>query len=977
MPSPQHFRVPFQASVTALDENQQIALEFDGPANISALTPAATDTIVISEVDPNTDQVEFANVSGHNVEITGWQIALYDWVSWPEPRTIFTIPGRVVCASNDLFVLQRSTPPGFPGAYPRFLLGTNLGWVYLAIGNPIAVLLRDSNGTVVDFMCAADANPAEISNPVAVPPNHWQGSAIPGNVVPVRSYLRHGNSDNNQSLDWTIGPTNAGSLNPSMSRNFIGTRSVPVSPSVISNFVQGVWSGPISAVDPATPIALRVDDGRGHRGTNSPFEVLTPDTLVLSVQPPGFAPRVGNNFICTLVVSNPGPAAATGVLVRNQTSTNAEIVSAASTQGAYDLIAHEVLFSLGSLPPGSNAIMTLSLRSFAAGFVTNRALLSQAELTLPYKPVETVTPVSYPWVSIARTSVPEGDTNNVVDIPVVLSDPMPLPVSVQYFTTDGSARAGIDYVSASGTLLFLEGFNSVTIPITLLGNRSMESNKTFSIHLHQPSNAVVSLSPATITISNDDTFFNASVGILDTTMVEGDFGTNYAVFNVYLTAPLLRPATVHYSTSNGTATAGLDYIPANGLIEFPVGVTNRTISIPVLADRLFEPAEKFFIRLSYPENMYIARSPASCTITDDDDTELHHFAWAVSGSTQFANVPFPVTLYALDASNRVLTDFTGAVNLHAGRQSQQIAIGAGTNLWEYPLGSYYQDARLQVICPAAQIGRSGRISSLSLNVPAVPGQTLNSWTIRLNHTSLPDFKNALVWQDCPGTPMFQADFTFATPGSVTFNFQQAFQYNGTDNLLVDFSFNNSLSSTDGLVLSSLTNDYRAIGFRGDSLYGDPLTWSGNSPAPLAFAQCPNILLSFDTPVLITPGSKSGTGFPPGGVTLVNGIWVGDINIGAVTPDVTLFASDAQGRSGASTPLRLLSFMASIEQLGNQALLTFPTLPGQHYQVEHSESLIPSSWAPITTIIPGTGEAYRITNTITGAQPTFYRIRVIP
>ena len=72
----------------------------------------------------------------------------------------------------------------------------------------------------------------------------------------------------------------------------------------------------------------------------------------------------------------------------------------------------------------------------------------------------------------------------------------------------------------------------------------------------------------------------------------------------------------------------------------------------------------------------------------------------------------------------------------------------------------------------------------------IPGQTLNNWTIRLKHTSLSSYTTASL--DASGwTTVYQANQTISATGWVDFVFSTPFAYNGTSNLLIDFSHNNS------------------------------------------------------------------------------------------------------------------------------------------------------------------------------------------
>ncbi|MFM1769648.1 MAG: hypothetical protein RJA22_2177 [Verrucomicrobiota bacterium] len=55
--------------------------------------------------------------------------------------------------------------------------------------------------------------------------------------------------------------------------------------------------------------------------------------------------------------------------------------------------------------------------------------------------------------------------------------------------------------------------------------------------------------------------------------------------------------TVDFFTEDGTAMAGLDYVPTNGTLEFGPGVSSRTFTVAVLNDLRHEPAETVTLQL--------------------------------------------------------------------------------------------------------------------------------------------------------------------------------------------------------------------------------------------------------------------------------------------------------------------------------------------------------------------------------------------
>ncbi|MGI6777889.1 MAG: Calx-beta domain-containing protein, partial [Acetivibrionales bacterium] len=55
---------------------------------------------------------------------------------------------------------------------------------------------------------------------------------------------------------------------------------------------------------------------------------------------------------------------------------------------------------------------------------------------------------------------------------------------------------------------------------------------------------------------------------------------------------------VDYSTSDGSAIAGLDYSDSSGTLIFEDGVTSKTITIPINDDNILEGDESFTVTLS-------------------------------------------------------------------------------------------------------------------------------------------------------------------------------------------------------------------------------------------------------------------------------------------------------------------------------------------------------------------------------------------
>ena len=109
-----------------------------------------------------------------------------------------------------------------------------------------------------------------------------------------------------------------------------------------------------------------------------------------------------------------------------------------------------------------------------------------------------------------------------------------------------------------------------------------------------------------------------AITISDVTVTEGNSGTQIATFTVAHTGGSGAFA-VNYATSNGTATAGSDYVAKSGILNFAAGETTRTISVTISGDITIEPSETFFVNLANATNgAIIADGQGQGTIVNND-----------------------------------------------------------------------------------------------------------------------------------------------------------------------------------------------------------------------------------------------------------------------------------------------------------------------------------------------------------------------
>jgi PKD repeat protein len=229
----------------------------------------------------------------------------------------------------------------------------------------------------------------------------------------------------------------------------------------------------------------------------------------------------------------------------------------------------------------------------------------------------TVTVKKPPTMSVSDISIVEGDNGNKYAVFTAnLSEASLRTITANYSTTDGTATEGSDYTAANGIISFASGEISKTIAVQLLGDAIDEFDETFFLNLSDATNATITKNQAVTTILDNDAA--PTLTIADKTITEGDNGTLNVTYTINLSATSGKPVTVDYSTANGTATAGKDYIATNGKITFAAGETSKRITVQVLGDTIDEFDETFFLNLTNPENATITKNQAVTTILDND-----------------------------------------------------------------------------------------------------------------------------------------------------------------------------------------------------------------------------------------------------------------------------------------------------------------------------------------------------------------------
>lgn len=205
------------------------------------------------------------------------------------------------------------------------------------------------------------------------------------------------------------------------------------------------------------------------------------------------------------------------------------------------------------------------------------------------------------------------------------------PLTVDFATAEGTAFAGEDYTSTSGTLSFSDGETSKTFQIPILADALNDPDETFTVVLRNASIPAALGMPRELLVTIED---SSRVLILEPnrpSLNEGGAGsTTEMLFTLTLSAATSRTVSVDYATSNqggafgGVACGnqGTDYESKSGTATLQPGATSFTIPVKVCGDTSAESNETILLSFSNAQNAVVFGFDATGTILDDDVLEL-------------------------------------------------------------------------------------------------------------------------------------------------------------------------------------------------------------------------------------------------------------------------------------------------------------------------------------------------------------------
>ena len=230
------------------------------------------------------------------------------------------------------------------------------------------------------------------------------------------------------------------------------------------------------------------------------------------------------------------------------------------------------------------------------------------------------------------------------------------PLAVHY-TMGGTASNGVDYTdyfshaALSGLLTIPAGQSGADIWAVIVNDSLAEGTETVTLTITP--DPAYGLGIASVTQYLPDNEVPAlSVRFTSST---GSGSENVGTVNipVTLSAASATLVTVEYAIAGGSATGGIDYNLATGVIAFAPGVTAMSIPLTIIDDSFDEPAQTVILELKHAWNAALGTGTHTYTINDNDSPPSVTVGFAATASAASENVSPAILLVSLTATQAV------------------------------------------------------------------------------------------------------------------------------------------------------------------------------------------------------------------------------------------------------------------------------------------------------------------------------------
>ncbi|MBN1868844.1 hypothetical protein JW916_16315 [Candidatus Sumerlaeota bacterium] len=656
--SPQYQDIAFDLTLTAQDAWDNTLTGLNGEVTIEGRIGTGTlSSIAIADCNPNTpDSIEIQNVSGGTIDTSGWVVAISDeYTDINAVNAVYWSLPASMTAGEILYRTDETTN----------YWGSNMYW---SSGNNGWAMIVDDEGNVVDFVAWGwtESSIASMNTTVnghnVVIGSGWSGNGVSSSGS--LSMQRQGSEDTDTAsdfawLDNTLGTQSAGLTVP-FTDGFTPVAVAPTSATLSS----GVWTGPLTVLETADDMYLRVSDTSGCVGISNLFDVNpgVPLTVVVptdATEGDGVLAGAGRVEVAAAPTSDLD-VTLTSNDVSEATVPTTVTIAAGTTSTTLDLTIVD-----DALLDGSR---TVEISALAGGPYVGQSA------TLVVHDNETATlSVSLP------ADATEGDGTLSGVGTVQASSAVEDDVTVSLSSDDPSEA------TVGASVVVLSGQDSATFDLTVVDDGAIDGTQVATIAA-----SVTNWTSGNDTIQILDNEDNSLVLSLPLGADEGD-GTIQG--SVSVSGTLGTDLIVTLSSSDtGAAT-----VPTTATI--PAGSVSTVFDITIPDDLLFDGVQVTSITAS------AAGFVPDSDLLSVEDNDLHHFGWAPIGSPQTAGVGFTATLTAQTIDDYPIAGFAGSATLTAAGDGGAQAVDPDTlaftnGLWTGSLTLYGADTNVS-IAPSA------------------------------------------------------------------------------------------------------------------------------------------------------------------------------------------------------------------------------------------------------------------------------------
>ncbi len=345
-----------------------------------------------------------------------------------------------------------------------------------------------------------------------------------------------------------------------------------------------------------------------------------------------------------------------------------------------------------------------------------------------YYGISPVFKVGEPFLEFSSASFSAAEDAGTGSVTVKATAMTKTALTVNYTVTGGSAVAGTDYTTLSGSFTFPAGVSSADLEIAITDDIVPENNETITLRLDAGTGyELESQTTTTFTIEANDTV-TASLSSDHYTFLEN---IGNAAIPVELNHAAPFDVQVTLTPTDGTATSA-DYDNSAVSSTIPMGSTSVDINIPITNDSTRESTvrdEEFTVALTVTarSGLVLGRSAATVVIADDD-CSFGMVIRGVSSSDPIIDEGDSFTYYVRPCSDPGSAQ-TVTITGHDGtnlRVDTDPDTAGEQNTLEFDSSNWYIQREVRIWAPQDNDARGG---SYNLNASGFGGFSVSDVTV--------------------------------------------------------------------------------------------------------------------------------------------------------------------------------------------------------------------------------------------------------